>query len=47
MKEVIKIKVLELLDVGIIYHISNNKWVSLTQVVPTKSKIIVVKNEKR
>ena len=42
----IKIKVLELLDVGIIYHISNNKWVSLTQVVPKKSKITIVKNEK-
>jgi hypothetical protein len=33
MKEVVKKKVLKLLDVGIIYPISNSKWVSLIQVV--------------
>ena len=46
MKEVLKNEVLKLLDVGIIYHISDSKWVSHTQVVPKKSGIIVVKNDK-
>ena len=46
MKEVIKNKVLKLLDVGIIYLISDSKWVSPTQVVLKKSGITVVKNEK-
>ena len=46
MKEVVKNEVLKLLDVGIIYPISDSKWVSPTQVVPKKSGIIVVKNEK-
>ena len=46
MKDIVKTKVLKLLDVGIIYHISNSKWVSLTQVVPKKSGITVVKHEK-
>ena len=36
---------LKLLDVGIIYPIADSKWVSPTQVVPKKSRIIVVKNE--
>jgi hypothetical protein len=45
MKEVVKAEVLKLLDVGIIYPISNSKWVSLVQVVPKKSGITVVKNE--
>ena len=39
MKEVVK-----LLDAGIIYLISDNKWVSLTQVVPKKSGITIVEN---
>ena len=46
MKEVVKTEVLKLLDAGIIYSISDSKWVSSTQVVPKKSKITVVKNEK-
>ncbi|KAH9704470.1 hypothetical protein KPL70_011475 [Citrus sinensis] len=46
MKEVVKTVVLKLLDVGIIYPISDSKWVSSTQVVPKKSGITVVKNEK-
>jgi hypothetical protein len=37
--------VLKLLDVGIIYPISDSKWVSPVQVVPKKSGITVVKNE--
>ena len=46
MKEVVKTEVPKLLDAGIIYHISDSKWVNPTQVVPKKSGIIVVKNEK-
>ena len=34
------------LDAEIIYPTSNSKWVNLTNVVPKKSKINVVKNEK-
>ena len=46
MKEVVKNEVLKLLDVGIIYPIFGSKWVSPTQIVTKKSRIIVVKNEK-
>ncbi|GMP85315.1 hypothetical protein CsSME_00038522 [Camellia sinensis var. sinensis] len=45
MKEVVKKEVLKLLDAGIIYPISDSKWVSPTQVVPKKSGITVVENE--
>ncbi|WVZ06749.1 hypothetical protein V8G54_020095 [Vigna mungo] len=43
---VVKKLVTKLLQAGIIYHISNNTWVSLVHVVPKKSRIIMVKNEK-
>ncbi|VVA20548.1 PREDICTED: LOW QUALITY PROTEIN, partial [Prunus dulcis] len=46
MKEVVRAEVLKLLDVGIIYPISDSKWVSPVQVVSKKSGITVVKNEK-
>ncbi|KAK9922019.1 hypothetical protein M0R45_030502 [Rubus argutus] len=46
MKNVVKSEVLKLWDARIIYPISDSKWVSPTQVVPKKSGIIVVKNEK-
>ena len=45
MQEVVKIEVLKLLDVDIIYPISDSKWVSPIHVVPKKSGITVVKNE--
>ena len=45
MKEVVKKEVLKLLDVGVIYPIADNKWVSPTQVVPKKSRVTVVENE--
>ena len=45
MKEVVKKKVLKLLDVGVIYPIADSKWVSPTQVVPKKSGVTVVANE--
>ena len=37
---------LKLLQAGIIYPISDSPWVSPTQVVPKKSRITVVQNEK-
>jgi len=46
MKEVVKNEVITLLDNGIIYLISNSKWVSPTQVVPKKSGVIVITNKK-
>ena len=46
MKVVVMKEVLKLLDAGIIYPISDSKWVSPTQVVPKKSGITVVENEK-
>ena len=45
MKEVVKKKVLKLLDVGVIYPIADSKWVSPTQVIQKKSRVIVVANE--
>ena len=45
MKDVVKNEVIKLLDKGIIYPISDSKWVSPTQVVPKKSGMTVVKNE--
>ena len=44
MKDVVKNEVIKLLDAGIIYPISDSKWVSPTQVVPKKSGITVVNN---
>lgn len=46
MTEVVKTEVLKLWDAGIIYPISDSEWVSPTQVVPKKSGITVVKNDK-
>jgi hypothetical protein len=46
MKELFRNEVIMLLDNEIIYLISDSKWVSPTQVVPKKSRVIVVINEK-
>ncbi|KAL6319127.1 hypothetical protein AAG906_011206 [Vitis piasezkii] len=46
LQEVVQAKVLKLLQAGIIYPISDSPWVSPTQVVPKKSGITVVQNEK-
>ena len=46
LKEVVKGEVLKLLDAGIIYPISDSRWVSPVQVVPKKSGITVVANDK-
>ncbi len=45
MKEVIKKEILKLLDAGIIYPISDNKWVSPVYVVPKKGGTTVIQNE--
>ena len=47
MQEVVRAEVLKLLQAGIIYPISYRNWVSLTQVVPKKSEVTTVHNEKR
>ncbi|XP_045820253.1 uncharacterized protein LOC123913526 [Trifolium pratense] len=44
--DVVKKEVTKLLQAGIIYPISDSKWVSPVQVVPKKSGLTVVKNEK-
>jgi len=46
MKKVVKNEVIKLLDNGIIYPISDSKWVSPTQVIPKKSGVTVITNEK-
>jgi len=46
MKEVVKNEFIKLLDNGIIYPISNSKWVSPTQIVPKKSRVTVITNKK-
>jgi hypothetical protein len=47
MKEVVMKEVVKLLDTGIIYPISDSKWISPTQVVPKKSDLTVVENAAR
>ena len=46
LQEVVCIEVLKLLQASIIYPISDSTWVSPTQVVPKKSGVATVKNEK-
>ncbi|WJZ89314.1 hypothetical protein VitviT2T_008540 [Vitis vinifera] len=46
LQEMMRAEVLKLLQAGIIYPISDSPWVSPTQVVPKKSGITVVQNEK-
>ena len=46
MQEVVRIEILKLLQAGIIYLISDSTWVSPTQVVPKKSGVTTVKNER-
>jgi len=45
MQEVVKKETLKLLKAGIIYPISDSKWVSSVHVVPKKGGMTVVKNE--
>ncbi|KAJ9678155.1 hypothetical protein PVL29_022905 [Vitis rotundifolia] len=46
LQEVVRAEVLKLLQAGIIYPISDSPWVSPTQVVPKKSGITIIQNEK-
>ncbi|KAL6345640.1 hypothetical protein AAG906_017372 [Vitis piasezkii] len=46
MQEVVRNEVLKLLQAKIIYSVWYSTWVSLTQVVPKKSRVIVIQNEK-
>ena len=46
MQEVVQAEVLKLLQAGIIYPISDNTRVSPTQVVPKKSGVTIMHNEK-
>lgn len=46
LSDVVKREVLKLLEAGIIYQISDSKWVSPMHVVPKKGGVIVVQNEK-
>ena len=43
-QEVVRAKVLKLLDVGIIYPIPDSQWVKPTQVVPKKVDVTIVQN---
>jgi len=45
MQEVVRAKVIKLLDAGIIYSIFDSKWVSLIDVVPKRDGLTVVKNK--
>ncbi|CAM8948296.1 unnamed protein product [Rhodiola kirilowii] len=45
LNDVVKKKILKLLDAGIIYSVANSKWVSPVHVVPKKGGLTVVQNE--
>jgi hypothetical protein len=46
MREVVKKEVLKLLKARVIYPISDSEWVSPVQVLPKKSGMTVIYNEK-
>jgi hypothetical protein len=46
MREVVKKKVIKLLDAGIIYPVPHREWVSPVHCVPKKGGLTMVKNEK-
>jgi hypothetical protein len=45
MQEVVRAEVIKLLDAGIIYPISDSKWVSSIHVVPKRAGLTLVKNQ--
>ena len=45
LKEVVKEEIMKLYKVGIIYPISDSKWVSPIHVVPKKAGLTIVRNE--
>jgi hypothetical protein len=44
-QEVVRARVIKLLDVGLIYPISDSKWVAPIHVVPKRARLMVVKNK--
>ena len=46
MKEVVRTEILKLLEAGIIYPITDSRWVSPVHCVPKKGGITVVPNDK-
>ena len=46
MQEIVRKKVLKWLDHGIIYSIFNSDWISLVQVVPNKTGVTMITNDK-
>jgi len=40
------LRILKVLDVGVIYPITDSKWVAPIHVVPKKTEIMLVKNKK-
>ena len=46
MKEVVRTKILKLLEAGIIYPVADSRWVSHVHCVPKKGGIIAVPNDK-
>ena len=46
MMEVVKKKILKLLEMGIVFAISDSPWVSPVQVIPKKMEVIVEENQK-
>jgi len=47
MQEAVRVEILKLLDNGIIYPISNSRWVNSVHVVPKKAGFTIVENEKK
>ena len=45
MMDVVEKEILKLLEVGVIYPISDSNWVSPIQVVPKKTGMTIVKNQ--
>ena len=46
LQEVVRKEVLKWLDHGIIYPVSDSEWVNPVQVVPKKTGITVIRNDK-
>ena len=46
MMEVVKVEILKLLDAGVIYPITDSKWVASIHMVPKKTGIMLVKKKK-
>ena len=45
-KDLVRTEILKLLEVGIIYHIDDSRWVSHVHCVPKKGGITIVPNNK-